>query len=248
MFKISCHWTSSEHWRLHFVSLTNGTCELEGLSENHCSLKATCAVRDTNTFECITLESRLYVNRKPPHASYLIQNTKPLHSHSPTHTTNGGDTVNHFTFNLTFSRLSVFCNTEETINFYRGAVFFQQAEEDKQWFLDTTSLSPVRTVQLSSRQMDTQSIKSSKHPPDSTRSCFHPSWHQVGLCWFFNICKSLQTAALARFSQQGQVELMRMTAQLLNQIWGFNISWKRDRTWASINEFNMSSNHTVCGK
>lgn len=124
MFKISCHWISNEHWRLHFVSLTNVTCEFEGLSEKHCSLKATCAVRDTNTFECVTLESRLYVNCKPPHALYLIQNTKPMHSHSPTHTTNRGDTVNHFTFNLTFSRLSVFCNTEETINFYRGAVFF----------------------------------------------------------------------------------------------------------------------------
>lgn len=74
----------------------------------------------------------------------------------------------------------------------------------------------------------------SKLPPDSTHLCFHPSWHQVGICWFFNICKSLQTAAPARFSQHGQVELMRMTAQILNHIWGFNISWKLDRMSASI--------------
>lgn len=132
MFIISCHWTSNEHRRLHFVSLTNVSCELEGLSENHCSLKATCADRDTNTFECITLESRLYVNCKPPHALYFIQNTKPVHSHSPTHTTNRGDTVNHFTFNLTFSRLSVYCNTEETINFTGEQFFFPSTNQRRQ--------------------------------------------------------------------------------------------------------------------
>lgn len=71
-----------------------------------------------------------------------------------------------------------------------------------------------------------------KHLPDSTLLCFHPFWHQVGICRFFNICRPLQTAALAKFPQQGQVELMRMIAQPLNQIWGFNISWMLDKTWA----------------
>lgn len=171
--KISCHWTQNEHWRLHFVSLTNATCELEWLSEKHCSLKATYAVRDTNTFERITLKSSLSVNCKPPHALYLIQNTKPMHSHSPTHTTNRGDTVNHFTFNLTFSRLSVFCNTEETINFYRGAVFFflQQTKKDKQWLLDTTSLSPVRTVQFSSTDRWTHRASSHPNIPQTAHIC-----------------------------------------------------------------------------
>lgn len=43
----------------------------------------------------------------------------------------------------------------------------------------------------------------SKHPPDSTHLCFNPSWHQVGICWFFNICKSLQTAALGQIFTTG---------------------------------------------
>lgn len=59
-----------------------------------------------------------------------------------------------------------------------------------------------------------------------------PSWHQEGFCRFFNICRSLQTAALAKFPHQSQVELMRVIAQPLNQIQGFNISWMLDKSWA----------------
>lgn len=59
-----------------------------------------------------------------------------------------------------------------------------------------------------------------------------PSWHQEGFCRFFNICRSLQTAALAKFPHRSQVELMRVIAQPLNQIQGFNISWMLDKSWA----------------
>lgn len=166
----------------------------------------------------------------------LIQNRKPMHHTHPL--TPPTEEIPWITLlSILRSHGCLYFAILKKLSIFTGeqVFFLYQTKEDKQWLLYTTSLSPVRTVQFSSRQMDTQSIKSSKHPPDSTHLCFYPSWHQVGLCWFFNICKSLQTAVLARFSQQGQVELMRMTAQLLNQIWGFNISWKRDRMWASIN-------------
>lgn len=51
-------------------------------------------------------------------------------------------------------------------------------------------------------------------------------WAFADFSIFANLFK-LQHSA--RFSQQGQVDLMWMTAQLLNQIWGFNISCKLDR-------------------
>lgn len=209
-------------------------CELEGLSEKHCSLKATCAVRDTNTFECITLKFRLYVNCKPPHALNLIQNTKPMHSHSHHQQRRYRESLYFQSYILTAVCILHFWRNYQ---FLQGRNFFPSTNQKRQtmtsWY--DQSITCVHCAVFIHRQMDTQSVKSSKHPPDSTHLCFHPSWHQVGLCGFFNICKSLQTEALARFSQQGQVELMRMTAQLLNQIWGFNISWKRDRMWASIN-------------
>lgn len=154
-------------------------------------------------------------------------------SHSPTHTTNKGDTVNHLTFNLTFPRLSRFCNAVWN-TFYWGC-FFQQTKEDKQSLFYMIAVCHLCALCGFHPDRWTHRASSpSKHPPDCTHLCFHPYWHQVGICWFFNICKSLQNVALARFSHQGQVELTRMTAQLLNQIWGFNTSWKLDRMWASI--------------
>lgn len=81
-------------------------------------------------------------------------------SHSPTHTTNRGDTVNHLTFNITFPRLSRFCNTVWNTVYWGADVSFNKPKKKKTITpLYDYSLSPVRAVQFSSRQMDTQSIK-----------------------------------------------------------------------------------------
>lgn len=79
-------------------------------------------------------------------------------SHSPTHTTNKGDTVNHLTFNLTFPRLSRFCNAVWN-TFLLGMFLSTNQRRQTVTLLYDCSLSPVRAVRFSSRQMDTQSIK-----------------------------------------------------------------------------------------
>lgn len=74
---------------------------------------------------------------------------------------------------------------------------------------------------------------SSKHPPDSNHLCFESSWHQVGSCWFFNICKSLQTAALGQiFTRGAKWSLCEWLHNYWTKYEGFNIFWKFDRMWA----------------
>lgn len=197
-----------------------------------------------------------YVNCKPAHALYPIQTTKPMLLHN-----------SHFThlhhqpkkYRESFSFETYILTALSILPFfvfffcYQGAdtCFLFHKPKIKTSLKYRYYLSPLCTVDFLETDGHMKRQAHPNIPPDSTHLCFHPSWHQVGICWFFNICTFLQTAALARFSQHGQVELMRMTAQLLNQIWGFNISWKLDRMWASINagwEFNIYCNRTVSWK
>lgn len=78
----------------------------------------------------------------------------------------------------------------------------------------------------------TRRAESRDQTPPRQRALSIPSWQQEGFGGFFNICRSLQTTAPAKFPHKSQEELMRMIAQPLNQMQGFNISWMLDKSWS----------------
>lgn len=129
---------------------------------------------------------------------------KPMHlhnSHSPTHTTN----------NVVWIVLVSNWHSHSSLNFAKlrpphlSGDQIQTKVKDKQWlfFFKKTTIK-IKTCLHCTFYTDrrTQNIKPIQISP-STHLCFNPSWHQVGICWFFNIRKFLQPAVIGQIFQTG---------------------------------------------
>lgn len=175
--------------RQYFVSPTNATANTAH-SKSHVSSQIEIFI----CYNCV-------YSKPMPSTSSRPQKPIRLHgSHSPTHTTNRGDTVNCFTFKLTFSLFSWLCNTKSITSFSGSGT--KPRMKENQWLFKRPQ--PVCIAHVFYRQMDAQSIKPIQTSPRQHTFVFQsPPWHQVGICWFFNICKSLQTAALGQIFTTG---------------------------------------------
>lgn len=171
------------------------------------------------------------------------QHTSPTHTYPHTRQQQRvyGESL---AFLLSFSQPSDLARLKLWLSFWVGLLFIYKSTKSKEKIKKKIKISagrgtnhrssPVCSAHIVLWNVDrwTHRAASLNQTPPRQHTLSIPSWHQEGFCRFFNICRSLQTATLAKFPHQSQVELMRVIAQPLNQIQGFNISWMLDKSWA----------------